>query len=141
MKTLKGRSPSRSTVRPTSPSISLADSGRTGGSRHIWLLETLLPFLLVFAGHVAPIEHRWNQHGLGDDNIKGSCHDLHPSLVSLLHWSGSGKPWLRLNSNPPCELDEQWHATIYVDTRKGNDFFFFFFLFFFFFFPDFSYFF
>ena len=27
---------------PTSPSISLADSGRTGGSRHIRLPETLL---------------------------------------------------------------------------------------------------
>jgi hypothetical protein len=48
---------------------------------------------------VAPIEHRWNQHGLGGDNIHGSCHDLNPGPVSLLHWSGSGKPWARLGAN------------------------------------------
>ncbi|KAL0389681.1 UNVERIFIED_CONTAM: putative galacturonosyltransferase-like 7 [Sesamum calycinum] len=30
----------------------------------IYELGSLPPFLLVFAGHVAPIEHRWNQHGL-----------------------------------------------------------------------------
>lgn len=77
-------------------------------SHRIYELGSLPPFLLVFAGHVAPIEHRWNQHGLGGDNVKGSCRDLHPGPVSLLHWSGSGKPWLRLDSNQPCELDEQW---------------------------------
>ncbi|XP_043711587.1 probable galacturonosyltransferase-like 7 [Telopea speciosissima] len=74
----------------------------------IYELGSLPPFLLVFAGHVSPIEHRWNQHGLGGDNVKGSCRDLHPGPVSLLHWSGSGKPWLRLDSNQPCPLDALW---------------------------------
>ncbi|KAL3849724.1 hypothetical protein ACJIZ3_011606 [Penstemon smallii] len=74
----------------------------------IYELGSLPPFLLVFAGHVAPIEHRWNQHGLGGDNVRGSCRDLHPGPVSLLHWSGSGKPWLRLDSKQPCPLDSLW---------------------------------
>ncbi|KAK4741618.1 hypothetical protein SAY87_025206 [Trapa incisa] len=74
----------------------------------IYELGSLPPFLLVFAGHVAPIEHRWNQHGLGGDNVRGSCRDLHPGPVSLLHWSGSGKPWLRLDSRRPCPLDSIW---------------------------------
>ena len=77
-------------------------------SDRIYELGSLPPFLLVFAGHVAPIEHRWNQHGLGGDNVKGSCRDLHPGPVSLLHWSGSGKPWLRLDSKKPCPLDTLW---------------------------------
>ncbi|KAL5560955.1 hypothetical protein UlMin_030702 [Ulmus minor] len=77
-------------------------------SERIYELGSLPPFLLVFAGHVAPIEHRWNQHGLGGDNVKGSCRDLHPGPVSLLHWSGSGKPWLRLDSKQPCPLDALW---------------------------------
>nr|GFA76077.1 probable galacturonosyltransferase-like 7 [Tanacetum cinerariifolium] len=55
-----------------------------------------------------PIDHAWNQHGLGGDNVKGSCRDLHPGPVSLLHWSGSGKPWLRLDSKQPCPLDSLW---------------------------------
>ncbi|KAG2324603.1 hypothetical protein Bca4012_039124 [Brassica carinata] len=74
----------------------------------IYELGSLPPFLLVFAGDVAPIEHRWNQHGLGGDNVKGSCRDLHPGPVSLLHWSGSGKPWFRLDSRRPCPLDSLW---------------------------------
>ncbi|CAM8893241.1 unnamed protein product [Rhodiola kirilowii] len=74
----------------------------------IYELGSLPPFLLVFAGNVASIDHRWNQHGLGGDNVKGSCRDLHPGPVSLLHWSGSGKPWLRLDSNKPCPLDALW---------------------------------
>ncbi|KAF6173616.1 hypothetical protein GIB67_022975 [Kingdonia uniflora] len=74
----------------------------------IYELGSLPPFLLIFAGHVAPIEHRWNQHGLGGDNVKGSCRDLHSGPVSLLHWSGSGKPWIRLDDNRPCPLDQLW---------------------------------
>ncbi|KAG2325379.1 hypothetical protein Bca52824_008107 [Brassica carinata] len=74
----------------------------------IYELGSLPPFLLVFAGEVAPIEHRWNQHGLGGDNVRGSCRDLHPGPVSLLHWSGSGKPWFRLDSGRPCPLDSLW---------------------------------
>lgn len=77
-------------------------------SDRIYELGSLPPFLLVFAGHVAPIEHRWNQHGLGGDNVRGSCRDLHPGPVSLLHWSGSGKPWLRLDSKKSCPLDALW---------------------------------
>ncbi|RZS15056.1 hypothetical protein BHM03_00046832, partial [Ensete ventricosum] len=78
------------------------------GSGRIYELGSLPPFLLVFSGHVAPIEHRWNQHGLGGDNVRGSCRDLHPGPVSLLHWSGSGKPWVRLDSIRPCPLDHLW---------------------------------
>ncbi|CAL5399404.1 unnamed protein product [Camellia sinensis] len=74
----------------------------------IYELGSLPPFLLVFAGHVAPVEHRWNQHGLGGDNANGSCRDMHPGPTSLLHWSGGGKPWLRLDSNLPCPLDWVW---------------------------------
>ncbi|GAB2281683.1 Probable galacturonosyltransferase-like 7 [Dionaea muscipula] len=77
-------------------------------SHRIYELGSLPPFLLVFAGHVAPIEHRWNQHGLGGDNVRGSCRDLHPGPVSLLHWSGSGKPWLRLDCRQACPLDSLW---------------------------------
>ncbi|KAJ3683657.1 hypothetical protein LUZ60_013884 [Juncus effusus] len=78
------------------------------GSGRIYELGSLPPFLLVFAGHVAAIEHRWNQHGLGGDNVRGSCRDLHPGPVSLLHWSGSGKPWVRIGSGNPCPLDSLW---------------------------------
>ncbi|KAG9131930.1 hypothetical protein Leryth_023257 [Lithospermum erythrorhizon] len=74
----------------------------------IYELGSLPPFLLVFAGHVAGIEHRWNQHGLGGDNVRGSCRNLHSGAVSLLHWSGSGKPWIRLDSKKPCPLDALW---------------------------------
>lgn len=77
--------------------------------RHrIYELGSLPPFLLVFGGEVERIEHRWNQHGLGGDNIRGLCRDLHPGPVSLLHWSGKGKPWLRIDSNRPCPLDSLW---------------------------------
>ncbi|XP_009621505.1 probable galacturonosyltransferase-like 1 [Nicotiana tomentosiformis] len=74
----------------------------------IYELGSLPPFLLVFAGNIAPVDHRWNQHGLGGDNFRGLCRDLHPGPVSLLHWSGKGKPWVRLDSNYPCPLDALW---------------------------------
>ncbi|KAK6921786.1 Glycosyl transferase, family 8 [Dillenia turbinata] len=76
--------------------------------RRIYELGSLPPFLLVFAGDVEGVEHRWNQHGLGGDNLEGLCRDLHPGPVSLLHWSGKGKPWLRLDSKHPCPLDSLW---------------------------------
>ncbi|OWM76011.1 probable galacturonosyltransferase-like 9 [Punica granatum] len=76
--------------------------------KRIYDLGSLPPFLLVFAGNVEPIDHRWNQHGLGGDNVKGSCRSLHPGPVSLLHWSGKGKPWVRLDSRKPCPLDFLW---------------------------------
>ncbi|KAJ8770799.1 hypothetical protein K2173_021446 [Erythroxylum novogranatense] len=74
----------------------------------IYELGSLPPFLLVFAGNIAPVDRRWNQHGLGGDNFGGLCRDLHPGPVSLLHWSGKGKPWVRLDANRPCPLDVLW---------------------------------
>ncbi|KAK3030513.1 hypothetical protein RJ639_039543 [Escallonia herrerae] len=74
----------------------------------IYELGSLPPFLLVFAGNIAPVDHRWNQHGLGGDNYRGLCRDLHPGPVSLLHWSGKGKPWARLDASRPCPLDALW---------------------------------
>ncbi|KAM7275299.1 hypothetical protein ACFE04_017165 [Oxalis oulophora] len=74
----------------------------------IYELGSLPPFLLVFGGDVERVEHRWNQHGLGGDNLQGLCRELHPGPVSLLHWSGKGKPWLRLDSKKPCPLDLLW---------------------------------
>ncbi|XP_077233232.1 putative galacturonosyltransferase-like 1 [Tasmannia lanceolata] len=74
----------------------------------IYELGSLPPFLLVFAGNIAPVDHRWNQHGLGGDNFRGLCRNLHPGAVSLLHWSGKGKPWARLDANRPCPLDALW---------------------------------
>ncbi|CAL1357243.1 unnamed protein product [Linum trigynum] len=76
--------------------------------RRIYDLGSLPPFLLVFAGNVESIDHRWNQHGLGGDNVRGSCRSLHPGPVSLLHWSGKGKPWARLDAKTPCPLDHLW---------------------------------
>lgn len=76
--------------------------------KRIYDLGSLPPFLLVFGGNVEAIDHRWNQHGLGGDNVKGSCRSLHPGPVSLLHWSGKGKPWVRLDERRPCPLDYLW---------------------------------
>ncbi|KAF5177896.1 Hexosyltransferase [Thalictrum thalictroides] len=76
--------------------------------RRIYELGSLPPFLLVFAGDVEAIDHKWNQHGLGGDNVVGSCRSLHPGPVSLLHWSGKGKPWSRLDAKMPCPLDHLW---------------------------------
>ncbi|XP_050208470.1 probable galacturonosyltransferase-like 1 [Mercurialis annua] len=74
----------------------------------IYELGSLPPFLLVFAGNIAPVDHKWNQHGLGGDNYRGLCRELHPGPVSLLHWSGKGKPWVRLDNNRACPLDALW---------------------------------
>ena len=76
--------------------------------KRIYELGSLPPFLLVFAGNVEPIDHSWNQHGLGGDNVNGACRDLHSGPVSLLHWSGKGKPWVRLDAKKPCPLDSLW---------------------------------
>lgn len=76
--------------------------------KRIYDLGSLPPFLLVFGGDVEPIDHRWNQHGLGGDNVAGSCRAMHPGPVSLLHWSGKGKPWVRLDEKRPCPLDRLW---------------------------------
>ncbi|KAL0450243.1 UNVERIFIED_CONTAM: putative galacturonosyltransferase-like 1 [Sesamum latifolium] len=37
----------------------------------IYELGSLPPFLLVFAGNIAPVDHRWNQHGLGGTTSGG----------------------------------------------------------------------
>ncbi|KDP31814.1 hypothetical protein JCGZ_12275 [Jatropha curcas] len=83
----------------------------------IYELGSLPPFLLVFAGNIAPVDHMWNQHGLGGDNYHGLCRELHPGPVSLLHWSGKGKPWVRLDSNRPCPLDSLWAPYDLLQTR------------------------
>ncbi|KAK3127883.1 hypothetical protein QOZ80_7AG0579690 [Eleusine coracana subsp. coracana] len=74
----------------------------------IYHLGSLPPFLLVLAGDIKPVDHRWNQHGLGGDNVEGRCRSLHPGPISLLHWSGKGKPWLRLDARKPCTVDFLW---------------------------------
>ncbi|KAK9988350.1 hypothetical protein SO802_028589 [Lithocarpus litseifolius] len=51
----------------------------------IYKLGSLPLFLLVFAGNIAPMDHRWNQQDLGGDNFHGLCRDLHPGPVGLLH--------------------------------------------------------
>jgi lipopolysaccharide biosynthesis glycosyltransferase len=76
--------------------------------KRIYHLGSLPPFLLVLAGDIRPVDHRWNQHGLGGDNVEGRCRSLHPGPISLLHWSGKGKPWLRLDSRKPCTVDYLW---------------------------------
>ena len=83
----------------------------------IYELGSLPPFLLVFAGRIAAVDHRWNQHGLGGDNFRGLCRDLHPGPVSLLHWSGKGKPWARLDAGRPCPLDALWAPYDLLETR------------------------
>lgn len=76
--------------------------------RRIYELGSLPPFLLVFGGDIQPIHHRWNQHGLGGDNLVNSCRSLHPGPISLLHWSGKGKPWVRLDQGAMCPVDHLW---------------------------------
>ncbi|GMH01663.1 hypothetical protein Nepgr_003502 [Nepenthes gracilis] len=89
--------------------------------RRIYELGSLPPFLLVFGGDVEPIDHRWNQHGLGGDNLRGSCRPLHPGPVSLLHWSGKGKPWVRLDEKKPCPLDDLWEPYDLFNGKMAND--------------------
>lgn len=74
----------------------------------IYNLGSLPPFLLVFGGDVQGIDHRWNQHGLGGNNVVNSCRSLHPGKVSLMHWSGKGKPWDRLDAGMACPVDHLW---------------------------------
>ncbi|CAM8881277.1 unnamed protein product [Rhodiola kirilowii] len=87
----------------------------------IYELGSLPPFLLVFGGDVEPIDHRWNQHGLGGDNVRGSCRSLHPGPVSLLHWSGKGKPWVRLDEKRPCPLDYLWEPYDLFKSKIHNN--------------------
>uniref|UniRef100_A0A2N9GVG5 Hexosyltransferase n=1 Tax=Fagus sylvatica TaxID=28930 RepID=A0A2N9GVG5_FAGSY len=56
--------------------------------KRIYHLGSLPPFLLVMGGDITGVDHRWNQHGLGGDNLEGKCRSLHPGPISLLHWSG-----------------------------------------------------
>lgn len=89
--------------------------------KRIYELGSLPPFLLVFAGEVEGVDHRWNQHGLGGDNVEGSCRPLHPGPVSLMHWSGKGKPWDRLDAGRPCPIDRLWAPyDLYVGSRSES---------------------
>ncbi|XP_010546900.1 PREDICTED: probable galacturonosyltransferase-like 4 [Tarenaya hassleriana] len=76
--------------------------------KRIYHPGSLPRILLIFAGDIKAVNHRWNQHGLGGDNFEGRCRTLHPGPISLLHWSGKGKPWLRLDSRKPCIVDHLW---------------------------------
>ncbi|KAK6928254.1 Glycosyl transferase, family 8 [Dillenia turbinata] len=89
-------------------------------TRRIYELGSLPPFLLVFGGEIDGIDHRWNQHGLGGNNLVGNCRSLHPGPVSLLHWSGKGKPWARLAAGTPCPLDHVWVPYDLYRTRADN---------------------
>ncbi|XP_027075089.1 probable galacturonosyltransferase-like 6 [Coffea arabica] len=86
----------------------------------IYELGSLPPFLLVFGGEVHAIDDRWNQHGLGGDNVVNSCRSLHPGPVSLLHWSGKGKPWVRLDERRPCPVDHLWEPHDLYRQRGHN---------------------
>lgn len=77
-------------------------------AERMYELGSLPPLLLAFAGDVEPLDHRWNQHGLGGDNATGKCRAVHPGPASLLHWSGKGKPWDRLDDGRPCPVDLLW---------------------------------
>lgn len=89
--------------------------------KRIYELGSLPPFLLVFAGEVEAVDHRWNQHGLGGDNVLGSCRPLHKGPVSLMHWSGKGKPWDRLDAGRPCPLDHTWKSyDLYIDEGDAS---------------------
>ncbi|XVF73683.1 hypothetical protein PTKIN_Ptkin13bG0002300 [Pterospermum kingtungense] len=52
----------------------------------IYELGSLPPFLLVFAGNIVPVDHRWNQHGLGEIILAGIC-----ILVRLVFYIGVEK--------------------------------------------------
>ncbi|KAG0627051.1 hypothetical protein M758_2G170500 [Ceratodon purpureus] len=76
--------------------------------QHIYELGSLPPLLLTFAGDIQAIDRRWNQHGLGGDILKGDCRPTRNEPASLLHWSGGGKPWQRLDIHQPCPVDNIW---------------------------------
>ncbi|KAG0614822.1 hypothetical protein M758_6G206100 [Ceratodon purpureus] len=76
--------------------------------QHIYELGSLPPLLLTFAGDIQAIDNRWNQHGLGGDILKGDCRPTRNEPASLLHWSGGGKPWQRLDIQQPCPVDSIW---------------------------------
>lgn len=88
--------------------------------KRIYQLGSLPPFLLVLAGNIKAVDHRWNQHGLGGDNVDGKCRSLHPGPISLLHWSGKGKPWLRSEARKPCAIDHLWAPyDLYRTSRRS----------------------
>jgi hypothetical protein len=86
--------------------------------RRIYELGFIPPFLLVFGRDVEAIDHRWNQHGLGGDNMVSNCRSFHSGPVSLLHWSDKGKPCARLDRRTPCPIDCLWAP---YDLYKTND--------------------
>ncbi|KAF0887928.1 hypothetical protein E2562_005643 [Oryza meyeriana var. granulata] len=58
--------------------------------KRIYELGSLPPFLLVFAGEVEAVDYRWNQHGLGGDNVLGSCRPLHKGPAAARGAGGAG---------------------------------------------------
>jgi hypothetical protein len=73
--------------------------------RRIYESGSLPPFLLVFGGDVEAIDHRWNRHGVGGDNVVSNCRSLHPVLSVCFTGVARGKPWARLDGRTPCPVD------------------------------------
>ncbi|KAK9158742.1 hypothetical protein Scep_005316 [Stephania cephalantha] len=70
--------------------------------------------LLSFAGNIAPVDHRWNQDGLGGDNFRGlSLGFASRQSPPALEWEG--KPWASpspqmfwsLSSLSPKSIDQK----------------------------------
>eukprot|EP00959_Pyramimonas_sp_CCMP1952_P344416 7213629-Pyramimonas_sp.AAC.1 len=52
------------------------------------------------------VAQAWNKHDLG-----GGCRDINVQQASVLHWSGQGKAWRRLDDNGgkfACAVDYVW---------------------------------
>ncbi|KAJ6774492.1 HEXOSYLTRANSFERASE [Salix purpurea] len=104
------------------PSLSLTFSGRNACYFNTGVMVHCLHSCWFLLGNIAAVDHKWNQHGLGGDNFRGLCRDLHPGPVSLLHWSGKGKPWVRLDASRPCPLDALWAPYDLLQTPSAIDF-------------------
>ncbi|KAF7834828.1 Gag-pro-like protein [Senna tora] len=99
----------------------------------IYELESLLPFLLLFTGNIAPVEHKWNQQGFAREAQKNSPP---PSLLSLLpsSYDGIGKNGLQgpsikkeeVKGTPRVEDMQKWDLKRddYDDARVRSLFFF-----------------
>ncbi|GAB2300160.1 hypothetical protein Dimus_034200 [Dionaea muscipula] len=68
--------------------------------RRIYHLGSLPPFLLVLAGNIKAVDHRWNQHGLGGDNFEG------PVQLQHQHQHQQPQP-LPPHSNPIANASSQ----------------------------------
>ena len=74
--------------------MALQKAAVEGGREPLYHLGSLPPFLLAFAGRLAPVSAHWNFHDLGCPGICPAC--MSPD-VRLLHFSCRNKPWYRLH--------------------------------------------